>query len=118
MAIQIGPLTRPNGLTVSDNPGFLDPTWNWAPMAYASNYAPFYWNSRNYDPFPNAVWTAAHAKLGIEAWALQGLDFAQRHYAPTHQLFIETQRPLMLNHHMMWYIAAKRWLADSTWRMV
>lgn len=87
-------------------------------MAYASNYAPFYWNSRNYDPFPNAVWTAAHAKLGIEAWALQGLDFAQRHYAPTHQLFIETQRPLMLNHHMMWYIAAKRWLADSTWRMV
>ncbi|GMV87495.1 MAG: hypothetical protein AMXMBFR81_12160 [Chthonomonas sp.] len=87
-------------------------------MAYASNYAPFYWSLRNYDPFPNAVWTAAHAKLGIEAWALQGLDFAQRHYAPTHQLFIETQRPLMLNHHMMWYIAAKRWLADSTWRMV
>lgn len=33
MAIQIGPLTRPNGLTVSDNSGFSDPSWNWTPIS-------------------------------------------------------------------------------------
>ncbi|GMV88284.1 MAG: hypothetical protein AMXMBFR81_12150 [Chthonomonas sp.] len=94
MAIQIGPLTRPNGPTVSDNPGFSDSTWSasalyticpphgflegirsmWKSNSVDGNMTDAVnWNSPAYDESPGA--SAGAIVNNFEYWYPQFLSF-------------------------------------------